>query len=610
MGCASGRHGFFALAPAVAAVALLAGCASLPPPDDDQQSLLVFYWQSEAEVPGAALPSGDTLSIEGPVTRQVEFAEQPWGYHVVPLPPGDYRLVRRVTRWRDGQTVDGVPAGASEVVLGAAEVQLVPLAFYRTNAERARAGADAGAIDPQQTRRVSDALRDRASFSRWAGRTAYGFEPFSPFEEYTESRYRVEIASRPAGARVLINDQEWGSSPLTVTLPAGKHFISLYSDGYEPEHGYLNVSSDGASGYQLTPARSAAHAGDGTERAVLMPFVNVGGPEDAYLRSVFFDSLQLTLEAEGLEVVPYREDVPTAAAPDFAFAEAVGARLLISGDFLSSGEEVLVHAALYDVRSELVKAGLLFNRPAGFEIFDSVDSISREFGVAVSRVLPEIGQQVVVERHLTGEGRAFSERLAERGVVQRRMEYPRALDVGLVYGAFQDRVSFDGADSIRLDEAGPSFGANVSYDHPLSEALSGVVQLGAFYTASHRDGDGGGSWHIPLHAGPRVTFRGYKNDIYVGVLGAWHFATRREVFGRDEQTDDETSAEVGPYWFTTLNLETGLRVYLGDDLSRRPSFLTFGLMLGVGGYRFEIDFSDVDPAEFEVWLRGGIGVRL
>ncbi len=618
MGGPSGRYCTFAIALAAAALVMLAGCASLPQPADEQQSLLVFYWETDQEVPAAELPTSDTLFVEGPLTEQIELQAEPWGYSAVRLAPGNYRIERRVTRWGDGRLLDDRPPGSAEIALGVSEVQLVPLAFYRTSADRASAGANASVIEPDQKRRVSETLRDRTSLSRWAGRTAHGFEPFSPFEEYTQSRYRVEIVSEPPAARVLIDDQEWGNTPLTVTLPAGKHFISLQREGYLSEHSFLIVTADGTSAYQLSVAQSAAPSEDTVLRAVLMPFVNIGRPEDAYLASVFFDSLQVALEREGLDVIPYDGNAPDSAAslgsggPDFAFAESTGARLIVSGDYLGSGEEVLVHAALHDVQSELVKAGLLFNRPGGFEIFESVDSITQEFSLAVSRVLPEIGQPVVEERRLTGEGRAFSERLAERGVVQRRMEYPRALDAGLIYGTLQDGLQLEGSEIRRLDGAGASFGANVSYDHPLTEALSGVVQLGAFYTGPDNEGDGdrGGSWHIPLYVGPRVTFRGYKNDIYVGVLGAWHFATARTVFTREEGTDDVLSAEMGPYWFTTLNLETGLRVYLGDDLSRRPTFLTFGLLLGIGGYRFEIDFSDADPADFEVWLRGGMGVRL
>ena len=609
MGHQSGRNR------AVIAVGLLGallflGCASLPQPANQTQSLLVFTWETDPTIPPAETPTGDSVVVRGETPVQVELGNDSWGYRIVAVPPGVYRLERRITRWRGGATRDQELSGVDPLVVGDAEIHLVPLVMLRQSERSAEAGDGVRAVDAPDRQRAADALRDRASFSRWAGRTVYGFAPFSPFEQYTESQYRVTIETDPPGAVVTINEERWGSAPLVATLAPGKHFISLQLDGFQSEFGYLNVTGDGTSSYRLTPTEAAGR--EDALRAVVMPFVNIGPSGEDYLSGVISDSLQLALEREGLDVVAYRGAGSAAERVDYGFAESAGARLVVAGDFLSTGEEVLVHAALYDVQREMVKAGLLFNRPGGFEIFDAVDSITEDFSLAVSRVLPDVGKPVVEERRLTGESRAFNERLAERGVVQRRMEYPRALDAGVFYGTLVDPTELEGYSSQRLDGAGPSFGMNVSYDHPIGESISGVLQLGFIYTSPSRDGDGdgGGSWHIPLSIGPRVTFRGYKNDIYVGLLGAWHFATRRTVWGRDKGTGDPISADVGPYWFAMLNLETGVRVYLGDDLSRRPTFLNFGLVLGMAGYRFELDFSDGDPADFEVWLRGGVGVRL
>jgi len=582
---------------------LLGGCATLPRPDSvDDALLIVSYRVPNADV--AEMVRSDVIQFDGPSAFTLELdGETEAGYSLESVQPGTYRAVSREIVWADGSTQRVEFGVQARVAVLSSSVVLFPLAFNVAGTPEELKAHGVTPVSPEDQRLAATGLSDRVRMSEWAGRTVKGFGPYSPFVDYSGSQFDVGVESTPAGATVSVDGQVWGTTPLTVSLELGKHYVTLEREGYQQYSAFIEVAGAGSESFELQPASPAGDANAEGLAVLLQPFHNLGTGDDEYLQGVFQDTLSLTLERTGLQVLTPPSDTVSSTGVDYHTAQEFGAQTVVAGDYLTSQDSILIHAALYDVQTGLVKASTVFEGKGGIGVFDSIDQMTSQFSTSVEKALPEVGQAVVEERVVTPEAMTFVRRVSEQEVIRRRTEHGNPVYLSFQFGTVSDRVEdpATGETSSRND-SGPSLGVILGWEHPLAPPLVLVTQLRPFYTSAGQEA--GASYEIPLDVGLRYNFYGYRSDIYFGLQASTHFASQFTA------TFQSGSVGFGPFWLFGLNAETGIKVYTYKRFSQRPTFLNFGLIIGMGGYRVDYDFTNGQSYPFEVWLSAGWGVRL
>ncbi|TVQ26380.1 MAG: PEGA domain-containing protein [Spirochaetaceae bacterium] len=582
----------------VVAIAALSSCAGLPRPRAQADSLLVFVVDHDSGSPQARAGRSDALvlsdgveEIQIAIGRSDEIA-------TAMLTPGSYRVVRR-----EGSDRVAAPEAAEsdwmDLVVPASTVVLAPIVLLTPIDAGDGSGIGARPVHPDDQRRAANALRSDARFTAWAGRNSEGFAPFSPFEDFLVDRFEVTIATEPPGAAITINGEYWGDAPVDVYLPRGKHYVEHRLDGHETVRSYLSVDGPGRS--DTTLARDDRDAADpaGAARVVVGRFRNLGAASDDYLAELFTDAIVVALFDEGLE--PIRSDEPDAA---LATAERIGAQLVVTGSLLEDRGRLITHAVLSDVRTELVKAALLLERPGGFAVFDSIDTVASDFASSVTRVLPEVGRAVIEERPVTAESIAYTERLTEQVVIGRRLADDRVTTISAIYGTVMDQIDVPWTDApVMRADGGPSLGLSVTYEHPLALPLALALKAS---TSWSRNRDGGSTTvAIGAYTGPRLSFYNLRNDVYLSLLGAAHWASASSI--RNWETDElyDIPASV----MATIAADVGIKLYLRPGRRAQSRFVDLGFTLGIAGVRAWADFTDGRFFGPELWLTAGVGRR-
>jgi len=393
----------------------------------------------------------------------------------------------------------------------------------------------------------------------------------------------------------------WGKAPLDVQLTQGRHFVRLDLKGYAPDTSFIDVGPSGGSRrFSLTRAPENAADRVGPVDLVLGAFRNLGKAQDSYLSDVFQQSLHLALTRAGLRLAAPNSAENASDAPAFGFAERAGARMVVSGDYRVSGDEMIVHAVLYDTRTRLVKASTLFDEKTGLSVFDSIDRMSADFVSSVTKVLPSVGQSVVKEPVLTPSQMGFSVRVNEQAVVRQRSERPFIFAIGPEAEGTMDQVSDSSGDSNSRTN-GPGIGLRVSLNAPLVGDLSLLVATApSIYPRSTY----GPEWDFPLYVGPVYTFSQYRRDLYLGLVSSLHFVPRATI------EVNNTPYDFGPFWFAGINVETGIRFYTYRKMSALPQFWGLGLTFGIYGVRFNWDLSNPVGYHPELGLYANWGTHL
>jgi hypothetical protein len=556
---------------------------------------------------GAAQPVSDRVVLSGPKRFSVDLSRSAAGVVPIKMPSGTYRIVLRTIRLRGGQTRTFDQFGNAEITVDPGSVVLPRWSFGRI--------ADTGAVSrgglvqtkAADRRRAAEMLSTYVLTAEWAGRRVIGFAPYSPFADLTTEKFRVEVKTTPPGATLTVDGQDWGKTPLPAHLGPGKHFVQLSLDGYESEHAFIEVAAAGTEHFNLRPRpKSSPLANAGKLKVLMEPFANLGSEKDAYLGNVFKDSLSVALENGGIATTSGESGsgaVTSRAGPDFQAAEKAGAQALIAGDFAATDKSILIHAALYDTRTRLVKASVIFEGRAGLAVFDSIDRMSARFGTSVEKVLPEVGQAVVQERVLSADNVGFSARLSEQDIIRQRNRHSFALTIGPYLGGAFDQVT-DPANPTNTNSRanGPGFGLDAGFEFPLADSLAFRLSLAPGF---FQDSTKAFKLDLPFNLGPQYVFSGYRSDVYFGLLGNFHVVQASTVdFGGG------SSGVFGPYFIAGLNLTTGLRLYTYRRVTEFPRFLGFGLTLGLFGYRFDVNFTNPAPYPMELGLHAYWGTRL
>lgn len=580
---------------------LIAACSSLPRPRSTDSSLLVMVspdWSNTNIV-------SDKAVLDGPARVSIDLKRRQ--VSIVAIATGTYRLVSRTVQFRGGRTqvFDGFPAAEVQVPAGAI---VLPGWSLPSVAPESRKGSTV-ATSPADRRTAANALRDYVRIAEWAGRRVAGFSPYSPFSDFETTQYTVTISSKPAGARLSVDGQDWGKTPLPVKLAPGKHFVSLTLAGYERHTAFIDIGAAGTEHFDLVRAARATETSSSAQPTVMIePFANLSSSSFDNLSGVLTSSLQVALRKAGVKIVEDKiRATGGASGPDFAAAERSGAQAFIAGDYTATNDSILIHAALYDTRTRLVKASVLFNGAGGVNLFDSIDRMSARLGSSVEKALPKVGQAVVQERVITPEAITFNSRLHEQDVVRKRNERPYSISVGPSLAGMMDEVAdpADPANHRSRMTGGPAFGIYAGADLPLAGPTT--IRL-ATMPMFFQDANSKTKVELPLYFGVRYNFYGFMSDVYMGLQGAVHYAPASAV---DFSGYSSTGIiDVGPYWLAGLNFETGVKVYTYQRSSALPSFLGFGLTLGLFGYRFDLNLTNPVSYPMELGLRVYWGTRL
>lgn len=574
---------------------LLPGCRSIGPPSEEEDSLLIVV---DAIPPGV---SGETkkLSFEGPKDFNMTIRRENFSVHYKPMPSGKYTYTDPGTQAKVTFTLseDTVFLFPKKVVLNeAGEIVLVP-------------------VSPQDQKRVSEDIIDFISFSEWFGKYFEGFGPYRPRFTLDKERYDFEILSRPEGAKVLIDGQNWGDAPITADLEPGKHLVRLEMEGFNPAQTFIDVEDPGKAEISLTritPETAEEESEDlgpadltpDKYSLLISPLNNIGNEDFDYLNSVFSDviasvlykkeNIQVILESEtsdrsensGSPITGYT----TEGRPDFSRAEELGAELMVSGRYKAEEEALFVHASLYDVRTGQVKTSIMYTGEAGLAMFESIDAMTEQFMENITRVLPAVGKEVIEEKQeISREIISYEKKVSVKEIIDQRLNWKNSVSGSVTWGGGFEQIAISGStfdfNSSRTD--GPSFGVLATYDRELFKPVSLALRGGVIFSEASDVflGDDTATWEVPIYAGPSLSFYGKTLDLNLGLLGLFKFIDGFDYW----DSDFGQYEEIGPFLTLGVSIEAGIKWYLNKRLSTRPSFLHFGMLLDPLSWRVDIE---------------------
>jgi hypothetical protein len=601
-----------ALAAVAACVLLLGGCASVPGPTTDKDSLFVFL--SENPAPGTGPEKGtDTLRFKGPSDFTIRPGTETQRGYYVRVKPGRYTA-------DIGDLAAGAAlSGASEFEIPPGTVFLYPLKFTRVaggNSPRLRRLVP---LAPEDQKISSTLLTDYFDFQKWFGKAVLGFGAYPPRLPAEPARVEFSVSSTPPGAQLTIDDQAWGVTPVTTRLHVGRHLLRLEIPGVSFARTFVDVPAKGEITIDL-PRMPEQEVKDLQERSrkitiLLSPFANMGSSENENLRSVFpqvigsdlrDDSRIVLVDAD--ERVPRAERTPR--APDFAQANRQGTDLIVSGYYTARQDELLVYAALYDVRTQAARASLMYTGKAGLAMFDSIDAMAAQFIGSINAALQDIDTRAA-GREAAVEGRTVTaeRRIVETATIEKRQAMVRSLTfitgpsvafIGMIaQPAFPNAILAALPLGLVYDQSlgGPfslmaSIQAALVYDTP---GNPNNRSNGAYTSSPYVD--------IPLRIGPAYTLFGEKADLSFALQGEGRFMIA--------YFDDTTGGTIyKPVWVLGLGVETTARFYLQSRMSEKPSFFLVGFNWFLMGMQTEIDFTQVHIDPMELALTFGYGFRL
>lgn len=574
----------------------------MPVPKREGDALLIII---------AANPTGkdqttewmDLVDVAGPTGLRLETGTDRHRLLLERVRPGTYTFVRRSIRSRAGETEVEAPR-TDPLEIAAGTINLCPVKLMRWADEGGLARVGMRPVTPDDQRIVTSEISDYLKFGEWIGGAFVGFGPYRPRFSLEKEAYPYRIASRPEGARVRIDGQDWGTTPLTADLTPGKHQLSLEKEGFAITRTYVTVESEGEVDVPLAALAGPHEAGRGAgARLVLAPFRNLGPPQDEAIGAVFDDALEIFVAAASDRLETVRAASAT-ASPDFTEAERAGGDMLAVGSYLLDDERLLVQAAVYDVPSRMSRGETTYTGPAGLAMFAGVDTLVEEVLAAARRDLPAPGQPVIRTSDPL-RSVAYDRKRTEKEIIATRLERRTSIAVhGYLGGEFDtidDPPAFD--NDMRLQTNGPALGIGATYELLLRGPFSLTFVTNPLFFPSDRAGT---IWEIPLYAGARYTFLGYRTDLYWGLLAETRFVGPMTV------TEESTGVDYdyGPYLIGGLTFDTGLKLYTYERMSRPARFVNLGMMIGVVGLRATLDFGEIERVPIALWLYCGFGGRL
>lgn len=576
---------------------LFQSCSSFPKPSEEKNSLLIIMAErgdEKAEIDAEELMMKFYGDEEFTVDMSPFFKNLLGGkrqLYFVRVAPGEYRYV------------------LSNLGLRSLEIRnnsVTLLSSVLTTSEFQQWKLRPRPIAPEEQRWVSEEVRNYINFYDWYGKKFVGFGPFIPRFTIDETVYDLNITTTPAEAEITIDEQAWGKSPLTAKLEPGKHLLRVEKEGYKPIQTYVTVEGDGEFSLEMeqieveeAKAEKALEA-KSTYALTIFPFQNLGSEDMDNLSTVFsdgivsglFDRQNIRLIEEDSGLGAEKRDVEE----EFSRAEAMGAELLITGLYSEKEGNLIVSAALYDVRTERVKTNMVYTGESGLAMFDSIDEMTGDFLANVDKVLPAEGKEVIEkEQVVTQEMVAFQRRASGKQIADRRHSRIHSLSVLAGFGA-----TVDAMDAPWEMMGGPVLTMAAQYELDIIRPLGLLTRVGVPVTGM---GDGNG---IPIQVGPTMIFSGRGNDITLGVLG---FTTFYPPF---EYYDENFMMYVnwGPFLSFGAALDANLKIYHSPRLDGLQGFILIGMWIELVQMKMELPTSLKSMPPFGGCLYAGYGLRL
>ena len=588
-----------------AAVLALAGCASFPSPSSAADSLFVLV--SDNPAPRFGLERGpDTLQFNGPSSMRISIGAEERRAYFVRVKPGRYTLAEPAAL--------GVPPGPQtsfDVPPGA--VFLYPLKLTRVRAGALGRTRTLVPMGPEDQRAASALLTDWFDYEKWLGREVVGFGAWPPRLAAQSGDVELAISSTPAGAEVTVDDTPWGVTPVTATLPTGRHLLQLQIPGVAVTKTVVDLQSKSEIAVSLPiQPEQQTKAREGTEVSILLgAFQNMGSADADNLKAAFPQVIASDLASEtrvrvvdGGQIAAGSGNVP--GTPDFDLASQRGIDLIVSGYYTARPDGLLVYAALYDVQSRMARTSIMYTGEAGLAMFDSIDAMAVGFIKGIDKVLPEVRLRKVQKGGtVQSQVVSYDRKRTLASIVDKRQS--RKSSLALIIGP-----SIAAAGSIYQPDMPNGLLAflplGVVYDYTLAGpfSLTAALQAAVAYgPVSNAGVDYTSSPYldIPLRFGPMYTVFGTTVDLSVGL----------QVEGRLTQAffDLGPAGKVyKPVLSGAIAGQTSARLYLESRLSERPSFVYLGLSWFLIGGQMDTNFTNLQIVPLELTFNVGYGVRL
>lgn len=586
---------------------ILLGCSSMPLPKSEEESLFILLTESHEM---GETNWKDSLKFEGPSSFTIPVRPHKWDLYFVRVEPGKYRITEReLTLGKESSRELPVPVD-EEFKVPPGSIFLFPVKITNSEPETGKVRPGHARIGPDDQREVAIRASDYVNFGEWIGSEFIGFGPYKPRFSIEQDTYVFDIRTEPAGANVIIDETDWGTSPITANLTPGKHLVQVTKEGFADLKTFLDIETKGETNLVLTAVSEQKLTSTGEETSILfIPFRNMETGQEDSLSLVFTDTLKTSLSKnENLTIIEYpRELLPETRSleVDFQYAEEQGIDLVLTGHYLERDEKLLVHSVLYETQNEMVKTALTLTSPSGILVFNHIDSMTDELHRGILKVLPEKGD-MIIDKKDRGTIISFDRKRTEKEVIDERMERSVSLGGSFIWGSLLDTLDDPPFFERSTRYNGPGIGGSISFDKDLSRHFSLTLLLNPVFITYPEDRGEGTFVEIPLYLGTRYSFLGYRADLYLGLLGEMRYITGVDV----KSTDGPEIKRFGPYLVTGGSFDTGIKIYTYERLSRPATYTNIGMIIGLYQRRFELDFTESERVPLSIWLYFGFGGRL
>jgi TolB-like protein len=573
-----------------ALILLVISCASIKEPSKKADSLAVFLiTRGSEQLNSINLGSVSTLTLKGEKSYNVKITSRGQKLSYIPVPAGTYEIL-----------LDGQGRGD---FMGTIEIPPASVVFFPYVLVLSEEGfVFANTVKPEHQELAMKILTDTFGFQEWIGSQYVGFGPFRPLLYFSGDRFNLSIQSNPDGANIFIDNEEWGKSPMDIKLVKGKYLVRIEKDGYKPFKQFINLNEEQILDVNLEEEKKEERieTKDSFE-IVVMPFLNLGKPEEAAYSNVIQSTLAFSFDEEEKLTT---KDIETSLAgldeasyPDFTLAEEAGADLLVAGQYQIKEGKLFVYAVLYEVKSERIKYAQAYISRSGLVVFEAIDEIALEFVAAVSNVLPEAGEPIIEKTEVMSEEMiAYEKELSLDDIIKKRLEKKNALSIETGLGGFVTG-SGEGPTS-------PRFFPNafkIKWERIFNSVMGLYISIQAKLLFYSEDNELGVIFNA--HIGPQLTFRSERVDFYLAPLYSFGFLPNLK-----HREDDYT--ESSAFIFTGLDLDIGIKSYLGKKISSRPKFLSFGIMIDLIDVGFSGILSGPDILGISALIYLGLGIGL
>jgi TolB-like protein len=571
---------------------LFFGCGSFPTPSSPNDSLVVVICDRSEQAPP------QILRFQGPSSAAVDLVSTEWTIKTLKLEGGTYRVSLAGAQGKSIMERFEVKPGM--VILFPYVFSVPPDGTLRSQP-----------VNGNMQEKAVQALLNRIDFEQWLGSGYIGFGKARPKMYLSQNSQSITINTDPQGARIYLDNIDWGLTPKTLELSAGKYLLRLEKDGFRQFKRIISVEKNKAEFYRLEPLRAEVEVQKkDTFRIMVYPFINILDEHYNPYGNIFLSTFNVNfMKAADLQVVQAKTgDVNPGKSeyPDLSLAAHNGAELAVAGRYEESGGKLFVHAVLYDVQSGRVKYAVLYISDAGFSVFDSIDEISRSFSRAVSAVLPKPGSPVLEqEGDVSAELSAYEKQLYRNRVIARRCSQAHVLAVlgGIQIMADQVKLPTDSRMDIRSSPRTPLNALKLEYEYIMDPFISLTASLGANVGATSLGDED--QFMLDMHTamGAKIYFRSSRSDIYLALLASASYVPAFSVH------DSGTDYNFGPYFFLGALFNAGVKYYFNSLLSESPFFLDTGIQFDAVTFRFSSG-SDPEYVPLNMLIYVGVGWHL